>query len=169
MIRHKIYIILIVFTSCNNSYITTIQSKNDTTKILVLALRTAFYHQNLPGISSLRNPYYSNDSILFTTTALSLKALPENIDSLKFKILPQDEICSMIRADSNLEKIRNYLSIRVFEKTDSGYNVGVQSSNCALFGAGGFTDISIGKEKDSFIVKKVSSSSLNYKIFFEKL
>lgn len=157
----SLYIILIIFTSCEISNAKIKQTKNDTTKVLELALLTAFYHENLPGITALKYPYRFKDSILFTSDSLSLITLPLNIDTLKFKILTKTEILSMLYADSNMDKLPNYLSVERFERSDTGYYVNILSLSSIHFGGGGSIGLYIAKVKDSFIVKSKMSSSIN--------
>ena len=153
--------ILFVLVSCKDSNEKAIQPKSDTTIVIELALRTAFYHQNLPEMDPLFYPSQFKDSMLFTSDSLALVNLPSKIDSVFFKILTQSQICSIIRADSNMTKVPNYLYIRVFEKSDTGYYINIQSRSCLPFGGGGVIGIYIAKEKDSFIVKSKMSSSIN--------
>ncbi len=154
-------IIIIVFTSCKNSNTKILQPKNDTTKVLELALKTAFYHGNLPSISPLKYPYRFKDSILFTTNSLPLLALPLNIDTLKFKILSKNQILSILIADNNMDKLPNYLSVARFERSDTGYYVQIQSLSSVQYGGGGDIGIYIAKVKDSFIVKSKMINSIN--------
>ena len=88
--------ILFALASCKDSNEKVIQPKNDTTKVIELALRTAFYHQNLPEIDLLFYPSHFKDSILFTSDSLALVNLPSKVDSVFFKILTQNQICSII-------------------------------------------------------------------------
>ena len=153
--------ILFVLASCKDSNEKLIQPKNDTTKVIELALRTAFYHQNLPEIDLLFYPSHFKDSILFTSDSLALVNLPSKVDSVFFKILTQNQICSIIRADSNIAKVPNYLYISAFEKSDNGYYINIQNRSCLPYGGGGVIGIYIAKDKDSFIVKSKMSSSIN--------
>ena len=147
--------------SCKSPNAKSIQPKSDTTKVLELAIRTAFYHQNLPGMDPLFYPYHFKDSILFSTDSLSLTTLPISLDSINFKILTSKQICTMIKADSSISELPNYLYLRAFEKSDTGYYVSVQSLSCLPYGGGGSIGIYISKDKDSFVVKYKTSSSIN--------
>src|SRR5688500_17240340 len=71
----------------DNAEIPGIGAISDTTKLIKLAIETAFYRENLPGLSDLRKKQFSKDSILFTSESLPLTLLPMSIDSLKFKII----------------------------------------------------------------------------------
>ncbi|HEY1869427.1 MAG TPA: hypothetical protein VGG71_00145 [Chitinophagaceae bacterium] len=153
--------VLIVFISCKSSKEKVTQPKGDTTRVIELAVRTAFFHQNLPKMGPLFYSYHFKDSVLFTSDSLSLSNLPLKIDSVFFKVLPQDQICSMISADTNINKVPNYLCIGAFEKSDTGYYINIQSRSCLPFGGGGAIGIHIVKEKDSLIVKSEMSSSIN--------
>jgi hypothetical protein len=121
---------LICLISCKSPKSEVIQPKNDTTKVLELAIRTAFYHEQLPAISPLKKEFHFKDSILFTTNLLPLSALPLSIDTISFKILSRNQICSLIRADSNISELSNYLYVSAFEKSDTGYYVNIQSLSC---------------------------------------
>jgi hypothetical protein len=153
--------LIISLVSCKSPTLKVVQPKNDTTKILELAIRTAFYHESLPSCDRLKDDYRFKDSILFTTDSLPLESLPISIDTMKFKILPKDQICLMIRADSNMEQVPNYLCIRTFEKNDTGYYLSIQSLSCLSFGGGGGIGMHIIQEGDSFIVKDRTTFSIN--------
>ena len=160
----KIYIVflMVVIFSCRSlDTQPTTKIKSDTAAVLELAIRTAFYHENLPSIDPLKKRYHFGDSILFSSGTLPLSILPKTIDSLNFKILSQKEIFLLVVTESNLSKIPNYLNIGAFEKSDSGYYVSVQSLNCLNFGGGGKIGIYITKQNDSFIVKRKMSSNIN--------
>lgn len=115
----------------------------------------------MPSIDPLKYSYRFKDSILFTSDTLSLSVLPQNIDSINFKIISHSQICFLIRADSNMERVPNFLTISSFEKSDTGYYVQIASKSCLPFGGGGIMGIYISKEKDSFIVKSKMTSSIN--------
>lgn len=135
----------------------------DTTRVLVLAIRTAFYHGNLPEIYTLYSSRQFNDSIWFTSDSLPLSILPKKVDSINFKILKKDQIRKMLtvgNTDTTTQKT-NFLLISAFEKNDTGYYVIVESRSCLKFGGGGSFGLEIKKEKDSFIVKSIMSSSIN--------
>jgi hypothetical protein len=153
--------LLIGLASCISPNTKVIHPTNDTIKVLELAIRTAFYHENLPDIDPLKQQYHFKDSILFTSDSLPLSALPQSIDTINFKILLHNQICSIIKADSILSQLPNYLYIRTFKKTDTGYYISIQSLSCLPFGGGGTIGIYITKEKDAFIVKNKMSSSIN--------
>ncbi|MBS1511611.1 MAG: hypothetical protein JST86_12265 [Bacteroidetes bacterium] len=154
--------LLLLLSSCENLATKPItQSKSDTTLVLDLALRTAFYHENLPGISPLKRHYRYGDSILFSSETLPLSALPQSSDTINFKILNRKEIISLTQSENDLSKLPNYLNIGAFEKSDTGYYVSVESLSTVDFGGGGVIGIYIKKEKDSLIVVKKMSSNLN--------
>ena len=155
------FILVFILVSCKNSIAKVVENQSDTSKVIELAIRTAFYHQNLPGISSLKKNYHFKDSILFTSDSLSLFFLPQSVDSINFKILPKRQICSLFTTEGDLNKVPNYLYIDTFEKSDTGYYVSLESLNCFPFSGGGKIGIYITKEKDSFIVKNKMSSSIN--------
>ena len=155
------FALLISFIGCKKPNPKVIQPKTDTARVIELALRTAFYHYNLPETYSLTLKYYFHDSILFTTRSLPLKYLPSNIDTLNFKILTREKIFSLIKSDTNVSNLPNYLCIGAFEKSDTGYFVNIQSLSCRPYGGGGTIRIYIVKNKDSFIVKNKMSTSIN--------
>jgi hypothetical protein len=150
-----------LITSCTNDSEKILIPKNDTTEVLNLALRTAFYHESLPGIELLTRSNRFKDSILFTSDSLPLSILPINVDALKFKTLERIQICSIIRSDSGKQELPNFLFVGAFEKRNAEYYVSIQSLSCFAFGGGGVIGIIIVKEKDSFIVKDKMSSSIN--------
>jgi hypothetical protein len=155
------YIILLGLASCKGPEVKFFQQKSDTAKVLELAIRTAFYHQNLPDLASLKKPYHFKDSILFTSDSLALSNLPQTIDSIKFKILPKNQIFSLIQTESDLNKLPNYLYVGAFERNDTGFYVNLKSLGCLPFSGGGSIGIYIKKENDSIVVKSISSSSIN--------
>ena len=90
-------IIFILFlVSCQNKQITILKPKNDTVEVLNLALATAFYHENLPGIDELKRNYQFEHSILFTSDSLPLSILPKKADTFYFKIINYKEMCLCI-------------------------------------------------------------------------
>ena len=156
-----IVIILIILVSCEDPKTDLANITTDTTKVLELAIRTAFYRHNLPDIGPLMRQYRFKDSILFTSDSLPLSSLPLTLDSLKFKILSKSQICFFINADSNISILPNYLYVGHFEKSDTGYYINIQSRSCLRYGGGGSIGIYIAKDKDSFIVRETHSTSLN--------
>jgi hypothetical protein len=92
---------------------------------------------------------------------LPLDILPSSIGQQKFKILPQSEIYALIKKDSNLTRVPNYLLLNRFEKSDTGYYVQLQNLSCLDYGGGGSLGLYLKMEKDSFVVIKRSSSSIN--------
>ncbi len=115
----------------------------------------------MPSAYPLTYKYKFGDSMLLTSNALPLSILPSIVGYQKFKILPQSEICALIKNDSNLSQVPNYLLLNRFEKNDTGYYVLLQSLSCRDFEGGGSLGLYLKKEKDSFIVIKRSSSSIN--------
>ena len=158
----SIFFLVLVITSCKDSVTkTSNQIKSDTTLVLDLALRAAFYHENLPGISPLKKHYHYGDSILFSSDTLPLTVLPQSSDTINFKILSRKEIISLTQTENDLTKLPNYLNIGAFEKSDTGYYVRVESLSTLDFGGGGKIGIYIKKENDSLVVVKKMSSSIN--------
>ncbi len=162
MARFNLSILILFLVSCSNPKSNSeIRGKNDTVKIIELAIRTAFDHENLPGISPLKYNYRFNDSILFTSDVLLLSYLPQTVDSISFKILSKNQISAMLIADSNELNLPNYLSIADFEKNDTGYYVNIKSLSCFPFGEGGSCGIYITDNKGSFLVSEKHSWSIN--------
>ena len=147
--------------ACNNKTpqsekINTISvQRSDTATLLQLAIKTAFYHGNLPGVESLTE----NDSILVTSDPSYFKFIPQMLDTLNFKIVNQNDVCSLLNKD--LSKQSDYLYIRTIERTDSNYYISIQNLNCKPYGGGGAIGIYFSKTTDSFIVKNHTSSSIN--------
>ena len=157
-----IFFLVLIVTSCKHSATNQIgQIKSDTILVLDLALRTAFYHGNLPGITPLKKHYHYGDSILFSSDTLPLSILPKTSDTIKFKILSRKEIILLTQTENDVTKIPNYLNIGAFEKSDTGYYVRVESLNSLNFGGGGIIGIYIRKEQDSLVVIKIMSSNIN--------
>lgn len=151
--------IIVFIISCSNKSSEPTQPINDTTRAITLAIRTAFYHENLPSISPLMKRYGFKDSIL-TTSHLPLYYLPSSVGTLNFKVLSVDELFRLFEKESDSQKVPNYLSIDKFEKSDSGYYVNIKSLSYLPYG-GGSIGIYISKINDSFVVKKMISSSIN--------
>jgi hypothetical protein len=146
--------------SCNAYEKQPPEAKNDTTEVLKVAIAKAFYQENLPGISPLMKKYRFSDSLLFSSDSLSLDLLPINLDSINFKILKREQICSMIKKESDSIEVPNYLYIRRFEKNDTGDYVQIQSLSCLDFGGGGSIGV-IVKKTDSLRAEVYGSSSIN--------
>ena len=156
-------IFLVLFTwflECKNKPIKITKPINDTAEIINLAIRTAFYHENLPEISSLYLGNLFNDSILVQTDSLPIRLFPTGLDSMKFKYLNENQI-TRLRHSYNISEFPNYLYICCLEKSDTSYYISVQSRSCAPFGGGGSIEINIGKRQDSLFVIHHSSNSIN--------
>ncbi len=134
---------------------------NDTAAILEIAVREGTSVRYMPDASSLHNSDSFGDSILFTSAVLPLTILPLVGDSQTFKILPESQICNILRQDSVLANARNYLNITAFEKNDSGYRVQIQNLSCQKFGGGGSVTLYFKKDGDSIALKERHSYSLN--------
>lgn len=161
LLRFTAIISTLCLTSCSTNDTSTKNfAKSDTTKILELAIRTAF-HGFLPDVSAVKGNYYFKDSILFTSKSLTLDSLPTAVDTLKFKILSKDHLCRLIKNDSFSENQPNYLSIQAFEKTDTGYYIQIASLSCLPYGGGGSLGLYIAKQGDTLYVKKRMGSSIN--------
>jgi hypothetical protein len=152
---------IISFCSCRNASPEHVKPVSDTIKVLELAIRTAFYHDNLPDLSSLKQPYYFKDSILVTSKNLPISILPQTIDSFKFKILTKSKIDSLSKLKNNFGKLPNYLCVRSLERSDTSFYVILTSESMLPLSGGGSISITILKDKDSLIVKNISASSIN--------
>ena len=153
---------MITILSCQNRSVKTIeQQKSDTAKIIEIALNEGTSVHHMPSASPLEINYRFGDSILLTSKGLSLAILPSNLHSQQFKIMAEEEICTIIRRDSNLDEVPNYLMLSHFEKSDTGYYILVQSLSCRPFHGGGSLGLYFKKIGDSLIVVTRSSSSIN--------
>lgn len=155
------YMILFFATSCKLTTPKTIQIKSDTTRVIELAIRTAFLKQSMPEIDKLLFSYRFKDSLFFTSDSSLLNFLPYTVDSLSFKILPKNELIKRVKSDSYNKRLPNYLYLRTLEKTDTGYYVNLQSLSFIPLGGSGTIGLNIVKEKDSFYVANKQSSSIN--------
>ncbi len=129
------------------------EERSDTATLVRLAIRTAIYHGNLPGIEAV----IKNDSVFVTSDSSYFQFIPRVLDTLNFKIVSQSEICSLLSKDSS----RNYLYIRALERIDSSYYISIQNLNCKPYGGGGAIGIYLSKINDSIVVKSHTSSSIN--------
>lgn len=125
----------------------------DTTKVVELALRTALGE----GFSEMDEvkPNGATDSIYLTTNLFALSKLPQSVDSFKFRIMPDSVICNVIKADTTVDPVPNYLRLQTFQKTDTGYFVELESVYCIPVAT---KDASVGlhilKTKDRYEFKK---------------
>jgi len=155
------YILLNLLFACQSNVPVTVKQENDTSKILKTVITDGVSDRYMPSTDPLTYKYKFGDSVLLTSNVLPLDILPSSIAHQKFKILPQSEIYALIKKDSILTHVPNYLLLNQFEKSDTGYYVQLQSLSCRDFGGGGSLGLYLKKEKDSFIVIKRSSSSIN--------
>jgi hypothetical protein len=159
---NRSFFVILILTSCKTNTLKNIpQVKNDTTAIIEFAISQAFLQNDLPGFYQLSKKFYFKDSILFSTDSLPLEVLPNELGSVKFKILSRDSICNLINSDSIPDEVPNYLFVADFEKSDSIYYVLIASKSCLPFGAGGGCEIEIIKRKDSFFVLHKGFSNYN--------
>ena len=68
---------------------------------------------------------------------MSIGLLPQKTGTQVFKILPLHQVYSTIISDSEQIQFPNYLYLRKFEVSDSGYYISLQSLSCVPFGGGG--------------------------------
>jgi hypothetical protein len=159
--KFALCIYLLTFLSCQYKTDNIQHHESDTMAILKATLKESITTRYMPGAPPLKRKYHFGDSILLTSESIPLDLLPSSVDEQNFKILPQEQICSMIKADSNLTERPNYLNVRKFEKSDTGYYIMVQSSSCLPFGGGGNLELYFKKINDSLSIINRSSSSIN--------
>jgi len=116
---------LLFDTGCNVDNTNSKIVKNDTTDILKILIDSALYHERLPdfGFLTRNNPF--GDTIIFKFDSILVGHLPTN---LKYKLLTQDEICSLARLhcyDANHSC--SFLKLDSFKKVDSTYKVFLQN------------------------------------------
>jgi hypothetical protein len=155
------YFLLNLLLACQSNAPVIVKQDNDTSILLKKVIREGISGRYMPDADPLTYKYKFGDSILLTSDALPLDILPSNIGSQKFKILPHSKICALIKKDSNLTQVPNYLLLNQFEKSDTGYYVQLQSLTCRDYGGGGSLGLYLKKEKDSFVLIRRSSSSIN--------
>jgi len=154
------YLLLILIFACQSNAPVVINQENDTSSVLKTVIGEGISDRHMPSADPLTYQYKFGDSILLTSIVLPLDMLPSDIGNQKFKILTQSEICTLIKKDSNLTKVPNYLLLNRFEKSDTGYYVELRSLNCRYY-TGGSLGLYLKKEKDSFVIINRSSSSIN--------
>ena len=105
-----------------------------------------------PVMDGIKRRSHDNDSIFLTTQLFSLSNLPPNVDSFHFKVLPDSMICSAIRSDTSEAELPNYLNLKSFEKTDTGYVVQFESVDCIPYPSlDGAVSLTIRKTKDKYM------------------
>lgn len=129
----------------------------DMRAVLKLALKTAFFHDNLPGADAL----LKKKSILITADSVYLKLIPLSYDTINFRIIDRIQVCGLLKKD-NTNNNSTYLLISKIEKTsDSLYYVNIQNRSCNTFGGSGSIGVHIAKRGDSLMVREYTSSSIN--------
>ena len=136
-------------------------TSNDTIKVIELCVQKSFYRHTMPDLGTLTKKNYFKDSILFTSECFPLKYLPKQVDSLNFRIMPKQDICSLLISDSNWETQPHYLCIRYFEKKGSTFDVVIINNNCSQYSNGGGLGITIIKEHDSLKITHLGCFSIN--------
>ena len=154
-------LLLVILLSCKNRHASTIRTHNDTTFILNQALTNSLSVQFMPDADVVTRPYDFNDSILLTSSVISLDLLPVSIGVRKFKVLNESEILKILRNDSDNLSLPNYLKISQFEPNDSGYYVQVQNLSALPFGGGGILGLYYLKKGDSIVNAKRMAASIN--------
>jgi hypothetical protein len=152
---------MLTILSCRNKEANKSPIVNDTTAIINASVKYGTSDEYMPSASSLKRIYKFRDSILLTSTSLSLGLLPEEIEHIKFKVLTKEQICSIINSDNLFLDLPNYLNLKKLEKTDSGYYVQLENVSCLQFGGGGSLWLYFKKKNDSWIIVDQFSSSIN--------
>ena len=156
-----ILILLLFLLSCKNQKEQTVPPVNDTTLVLNQALSDAVSVRFMPDASALTQPYHFKDSILLTSKIGFLNLLPVSVGGQKFKVMEENKITSILRADSNNLNLPNYLIVSDFESNDSGYYIQVQNLSTFPYGGGGSLELYYIKKGDSLINVKKSAWSIN--------
>ena len=102
---------------------------NDTTQVLRFVIDSAFYHHRLPDLSALtrNNPF--GDTVIFKFDSILVGHLPSE---LKYKLLTQDEICSLATQHHNdTTNFCNFLQLQHFKKVDTTYEV-ILKNQCVM-------------------------------------
>lgn len=154
-------LICLTLFACENKDKNFSTPANDTVNILQTALSKAISGRYMPDASALRIKYKFGDSILLASEILPLNILPSKAGDRLFKIMPWEKICQIVKQDSAIEEVPNYLFVAAFQKNDSGYFVRLESLSCRKYGGGGILALYFRKLKDSFIVTDSGSASIN--------
>ena len=143
-------IFLLFLIACSEKSRMQKSSAADTTRVVELALKTVL-NEPFPVMDGIRRGSAFNDSIFLTTGLFSLSNLPSGVDSFHFKVLPDSSICSAIRSDTGTAELPNYLRLKSFEKTDTGYLVRFESVDCIPYPSlDGAVSLHILKTKNKF-------------------
>ena len=154
-------ILLLALSSCNGRLAQTLIPANETTWLINQALANATSSKFMPDADAVTRPYVFNDSILLTSKVISLDLLPASIGVHNFKVMPEEEILGLLKADSNNLQLPNYLILSKFEANDSGYYIQVQNLSVLPFGGGGSLGMYSKKKGDSLLIVSKSASSIN--------
>jgi hypothetical protein len=103
---------MLTILSCRNKEANKSPIVNDTTAIINASVKHGTSDEYMPSASSLKRIYKFRDSILLTSTSLSLGLLPEEIEYIKFKVLTKEQICSIINSDNLFLDLPNYLNLK---------------------------------------------------------
>jgi hypothetical protein len=152
---------LVMLLSCQNNASNSQRHDNDTMAILKVTLKEGITSKFMPSASPLKRKWRFGDSILLTSQTLPLNLLPSSVDEQNFKILSQEQICLMIKEDTDISQLPNYLNVKKFEKSDTGYYIQVQSLSCLPFGGGGSLGLYFKKINDSLLIINRTSGSIN--------
>ena len=148
---HVLFILLLFLIACSEKGGKHKFSGADTTQVVELALKTVLT-EPFPVMDGIKRKSAFNDSIFLTTKLFSLSNLPADIDSFHFKVLPDSMICFAIKSDTGTTELPNYLSLKSFEKTDTGYFVQFESVDCVPYPSlDGAVSLHILRTKDKFI------------------
>lgn len=160
-LSYFIFLMCLTLLACHNKKQNLTASANDTTKVLQTALLRGTSIHYMPDASALRIRYKFGDSILLTSWVLPLNILPSKVGDQTFKIMSSEKICQIIKQDSAMNEVPNYLFIDAFQKNDSGYFVRLESLGCRRYSGGGTLGLYFKKIKDSFVVAGTGSYSIN--------
>ena len=111
-----LFLFLSIVFACRNVSKNDSKVTSDTTKMIEIAVRTALNRRYMPSSQDLFYQYHYKDSILFCSDSLASYFLPLSVDSFKFKILSEREIMAMLKKDSAIKMLPNYLVLSCFEK-----------------------------------------------------
>jgi hypothetical protein len=146
-----VIIVLLFLTACADKSRKQSLASRDTTQAIKLALKTVL-EESFPEMDGIKRKSNFNDTIFLTTNLVPLSSLPTSIDSFRFKILPDTEICSVIKSDTMTAELPNYLRLQTFEKTDSDYFVQIESVDCIPSPSrNGSVSLHLLRTKDKFV------------------
>ena len=180
--------IILACASCNEKIEANSIIENDTTRLFVFALKTAYEAMKMPSIFDTQKHFLFGDTVLLTTDSSLMEYLPKSIrrrlfvfedtliasddslimcrlpqtsDTIYFKILEEKEIDSLIAVNKAKMPTPNYLKLGIYEKNDSGYVIVLASLSGIDYGGGGQMSLTVTSRNDSLIVKRTGFASIN--------